>query len=84
MSGRKEKVENKRNEVSLMQEMNIFEILCKTPEVLIPLPIPTERQLCNSFQNNTSNDQNLAVMEDLPNNYRNSLLFQVPRGNLMP
>lgn len=84
MSERKEKVENKRNEVSLMQEMNIFEILCKTPEVLIRLPIPTERQLCNNFQNITSNDQNLAVMEDLPNNYRNSLLFQVPRGNLMP
>lgn len=68
-----------------MEKMNIFKILCKIQEALIPLHIPTELQLYKSaFKTKLANDQHLAVMEDLPNNYSNSLLFQVPRGNLMP
>ena len=44
----------------------------------------TELQLYNSFENKLTNGKNLLVLKDLPNNYRSSLPFQVPRGNLIP
>lgn len=67
-----------------MEWMNTFKSLYKTQEVLIWLHIPTELQLYNSFENKLTNGKNLPVLKDLPNNYRNSLPFQVPRGNLIP
>ena len=67
-----------------MECMNSFKFLYKTQEALIRLHILTELQLYDSFQNKLTSGKNLPVPKDLPNNFRNSLPFQVPRGNLMP
>lgn len=68
----------------LMEHMNILKFLFKTRDALIALHIPTELQLSNSFQNKLKMARIFLCTKDLPNNYRNSLSFQVPRGNLMP
>ena len=84
MEEKKGKRKNNKSKESLIEWMNTFKSLYKTQEVLIRRHMLTELQLYNSFENKLTNGKNLLVLKDLPNNYRSSLPFQVPRGNLIP